>query len=200
MLKIFIGDLSKIDVDKKGKTLYVGGNGMVVTSTDPTSVEDMVFRAKDLKIAWFKVFEDKIIAQQSESYNLLVFDTNFSQIKKFKGTPGPCPENESLRSCRSSNDSRISLWMMGNGALGVVNPKDLSQWTIKGFFGEKDKSLPICAVSNRDGKKIMGLSAVGYDMKLCFYQKGKKAKQVGANTKLKDCKNDSSPSRINSIF
>lgn len=176
-----------MDIDEKGEKLYVGGIGVSITSTNPKNQEDPLFRAKDLKISWFKVFEDKIIVQQSETYNLLVFDNNFNQIKKFKGTPGPCPENESLRSCRSCNDSKISLWMMGEGSIGVVNPKDLSQSSIKGFFGEKDRSLPISVVSNKDGKKIIGLSAVGYDMKLCYYQKGKKTKMVGAKEKLPEC-------------
>ena len=139
-------------------------------------------------MTWFKVFKDKILVQQSESYNLLVFNSEYQTEKTFKGYHGTCPKKEYLRSCRFSSDSKVNIWMAGDGSMHLLNPRDLSKTEIKNFFGTKDQCLPICAVANKDGSKALGLSAIGEAMKFCFWIKGKKAKLTGASEKLSDCK------------
>jgi len=117
-------------------------------------------KAPDIKIIWMVITPlDHVIVQESKTNNLYVFDINLKILKTFNGVPGISPEKENVRTCKSSINTEIILWMKGNQHLTVICAITFEiKLEIQDFFQKGIDVMPLMAISNSELSWAVGIS------------------------------------------
>lgn len=189
---MILDEITKIDVSADGHFMFVGGLGVKKINAPTGKVFSVVKQGlPGIKISWLKSLVNKeLIVQEAKNYDLYILDNDLQIKKKFKGFGGNYPDKETIRSCRFSYDDYMILWMSGMGGLTFLEPGKYEENVVDGFFGKGKSVMPICAISNKNGDKAIGLSYNNGILKFCYYEKksGNKTKlntnQINSNSKV----------------
>lgn len=130
-----------------------------------------------------------MLVQQPEANDIKVLDEQDFIKGKSTGRREPGPINEDYHHYRHSLDDRYILWRNGDRDLDIYDCEQLrvdetvpNFWTYNGIGCE-----PICAVSNREVSKILGLSQMKDATQIFHYYSKDQNNKVNVTTyKVKD--------------
>lgn len=157
-------DSSKIVFSETG--LYV----LVIdqNTLKPVTQKELIY---EKKFIWIKLLNNgHLIAQQTDTNHLIIYDSKMKQVKKFLGHFKEGPNSEISRDCCHSFDNYTLVWMIGNKNIGLINAETFELKTVHSFFSFTDEDLmPMMAAANKTGDKVIGLCSINENVVLCIY-------------------------------
>jgi len=144
-----------MDIDEETKLLYIAETGIMKVAgieSEDLQLSRIETYIEHIRVVWMKVTKDrKIVVQQSESNDLLVYDLEFNLIKSFTGIAGVAPHKEIVRTCRNSFDDKMWIWMKGDRSLVIINPITQEiMLEISDMFLKGSSCLPLMAIVTPD--------------------------------------------------
>lgn len=152
-------ELQRVQVSPDEKYIYAGKNELKVLENRGGRFKflDMATHVQpfiDLKLL---PSGDVIIFDKATS-DLIKYDHNLNQIQRLPGKKPIVIDGNDIVTTLYSGDSKVYIWMLGDGSIALCNPDSMVYDLCANFFGNfQEQTTPFSAVASIIQSKVIGM-------------------------------------------